>query len=177
MDEQILSPIRPSFEAVYEQYYDRIYHYAYTLLRKREDAEDVTEETFLAAYRHYHLYDPAKASLGTWLARIAHNQAVNLLHTPFYARREDLPEDYEVPDPDSGQFQGQLEAADLIMHLYGQLKPRERELLNLRYVTDLKDKEIASLLHLPEKTVNKRLQRLLSKCRLILHNMEQENFL
>ena len=62
----------------------------------------------------------------------------------------------------------------MIMHLYGQLKPRERELLNLRYVTELKDKEIASLLHLPEKTVNKRLQRLLSKCRLILHNMEQE---
>ena len=75
MDEQILSPIRPSFEAVYEQYYDRIYHYAYTLLRKREDAEDVTEETFLAAYRHWNEFDGKNEK--AWLCRIAGNKCID----------------------------------------------------------------------------------------------------
>ena len=77
-----------------------------------------------------------------------------------------------MPDPESECFAGRLEAADTVLRLFAQLDPEERELLNLRYKAELKDKEIAAILQLPEKTVNKRLQRLLQKCRLILHNME-----
>ena len=41
---------RDSFAAIYDAYYDRIYKYAFTLLLNREDAEDVTADTFFAAY-------------------------------------------------------------------------------------------------------------------------------
>ena len=34
---------------MYEEYYDCVFRYAYTLLLNREDAEDVTSETFIAA--------------------------------------------------------------------------------------------------------------------------------
>ena len=164
--------LKLSFEAVYERNYDLVFHYACSLLQNREDAEDVTEDTFLAAYANYDRYDPARASLSTWLMRIAHNQAVNLLHSAAYRRRAELPEEWEAPDPESESFAGRLEAADTVLRLFAQLEPEERELLNLRYKAELKDKEIADVLQLPEKTVNKRLQRLLQKCRLILHNME-----
>ena len=63
---------------------------------------------------------------------------------------------------------GSLDASDLVLRLYAKLKIEERELLNMRYVMELKDREIASLLGLSEKAVNKRYQRLLAKCRELL---------
>ena len=69
--------LKPDFETVFEVYYDRVYKYAYTILLNRENAEDVVEETFLAAYVAYPGYDTARSSLATWLTRIAHNKAVN----------------------------------------------------------------------------------------------------
>ena len=152
-----------TFEAMYEDYYDRIYKYARTLLLNKEDAEDVTEETFIAAYHHFDAYDEKKASPATWLARIAHNKAVNLMRSAEYAKRTELPEGYEeCTDED---IPGQVERADEVLRLYAQLTPDEREFLNLRYVLELKDKEIAMLFAQNEKTINKRYQRLLQKCR------------
>ena len=93
-----------NFEAIYEEYYDRIYKYVYSLLLNREDAEDVTEETFLAAYAAYGSYDSNKASVATWLARIAHNRAVNLVRSAPRAKRVELPEDWETSDGTAAAF-------------------------------------------------------------------------
>ena len=161
------------FAAVYDLYYDRIYKYIYTLLLNREDAEDITSETFLTAFRYYDRYDPERASVGTWLTRIAHNCAVNLVRSAAYAKRAELPEGQEEWEPAS--FTEQVEASDTVGWLYARLLPEERELLNLRCVMELKDREIAALLGLQEKTVNKRYQRLLSKCRMILSGGEIES--
>ena len=54
--------MKPDFETVFETYYDRVYKYAYTILLNRKNAEDVVEETFLAAYAAYPGYDPTRAS-------------------------------------------------------------------------------------------------------------------
>ncbi|MBQ9828040.1 MAG: RNA polymerase sigma factor [Lachnospiraceae bacterium] len=159
---------RDSFAAIYDAYYDRIYKYAFTLLLNREDAEDVTADTFFAAYANISTYDPEKASMRTWLTRIAHNRAVNLVRSAAYSKREDLP---EVPeDPGYADPAGQIAAAETVARLYALLKPEERELLNMRCIMELKDREIGELMHLPEKTVNKRYNRLLKKCRIILEN-------
>lgn len=54
---------------MFEVYYDRVYKYAYTILLNRENAEDVVEETFLAAYVAYPSYEPVRSSLATWLTQ------------------------------------------------------------------------------------------------------------
>ena len=155
-----------NFEAIYEEYYDRIYKYVYSLLLNREDAEDVTEETFLAAYAAYGSYDSNKASVATWLARIAHNRAVNLVRSAPRAKRVELPEDWETSD--GTDFTEQVAASEMMGRLYAKLRPEEREFLNLRYALDMKDREIAALLGMNEKAVNKRYQRLLVHCRELL---------
>ena len=91
--------LKPDFETVFEVYYDRVYKYAYTILLNRENAEDVVEETFLAAYVAYPGYDPARSSLATWLTRIAHNKAVNLVRSARYRRETALPEDFADRSP------------------------------------------------------------------------------
>lgn len=79
-----------SFEAVYAAYYDRVFKYAYTLLLNREDAEDVTADTFLTVYEKFGRYDPSRASMATWITRIAHNRAVNLMRSASYTRQREL---------------------------------------------------------------------------------------
>lgn len=159
---------KADFEAVYDSYYDRVYKYAYTLLLNKDDAEDVTADTFIAAYESFDRYDPSKASLSTYLSRIAHNRAVNLMRSAACKKRAELPDNYDRPD-EKDDYE-QLEASDTVLRLYKRLSAEERELLDLRYVMELKDREIAALLDLQEKAVNKRFQRLLFKCRMLLNN-------
>ena len=157
---------RVSFESVYETYYDRIYKYSYTLLLNKEDAEDVTADTFLLAYANYDRYDASKASVGTWLARIAHNRAVNMVRAAERTKRTEMPEFWDAADDED--VAESVVSTEMTLSLYASLTPEEREFLNLRYVMELKDGEIAAILGMNEKAVNKRYQRLLKRCREIL---------
>ena len=127
------------------------------------------EETFLAAYVAYPGYDPARSSLATWLTRIAHNKAVNLVRSARYRRETALPEDFADQSPAE-----QDEARYTVLWLYARLTQEEREFLDLRYVMGLTDKEVAALCGLEPKTVNKRYQRLLKRCRQLLDGGEEE---
>ena len=170
MTKILFSNRKPGFETVYEVWYDRVYKYAYTLLQNPQDAEDVTADTFLAAYTQYDSFDPSRASVGTWLTRIAHNRAVDLQRSASRQRCTALPDQWDVSD--SVDFTNGIAASDMVLRFYAILQPEERELLNLRYTMQLRDGEIAEMLGLPEKTVNKRYQRLLQKCRSILNGTE-----
>ena len=158
---------KPDFETVYDTYYDRIYKYVYSILMHKENTEDIVAETFIAAFRNYDSYDPSKASLATWLTRIAHNSSVNLVRSAAYRTRADMPErDVNgAEDPDLLKLE---EDNGLVVLLYGKLTEEEREFLNMRYAMELSDAEIAQILDLNTKTVNKRYQRLLKKCRELL---------
>lgn len=170
---ELIRPEKPDFETVFETYYDRIYRYACTILLNREDAEDVVEETFLAAYAAYSGYDPARASIATWLTRIAHNKAVNLVCSAAHRREAELPDDMDVPA--SGDFTARTENTDTVLWIYARLKREEREFLDLRYVMELSDKEVAALRGMEVKAVNKRYQRLLKRCRDILNGAEEKD--
>ena len=171
MPEGIHTPEKPTFEELYETYYDRVYRYAYTILLNRENAEDMTEETFMAAYMAYARYDPARASPATWLTRIAHNKAVNLVRSADYRHKAEMPEPEEFRDEDPEDFTESVEAREVVLWLFSHLKEEEREFLNLRYVMELRDAEIAEMMGLQVKTVNKRFQRLLKRCREIIKNV------
>ena len=155
---------KPDFSSVYEEYYDRIYKYVYTILLHKENTEDIVAETFIAAYKNYGSYDPQKASVATWLTRIAHNNAVNLVRSAAYRTRAEMPERdiHGAEDPALLQLE---EDNDTVVKLYARLSADEREFLNMRYAMELKDAEIAEILGLQTKAVNKRYQRLLKKCR------------
>jgi len=158
---------KPDFETVYNEYYDKVYKYVYTMLLHKENTEDIVAETFLSAYANYDKYDPEKASVATWITRIAHNNAVNLVRSAAYRTRAQMPETdlYGEEDPDLLHLEGDN---DIVLKLYGKLNETEREFLNLRYAMELKDAEIAELMGMQTKAVNKRYQRLLKKCREIL---------
>ena len=61
-----------------------------------------------------------------------------------------------------------------VLWLYTKLTREEREFLDLRYVMELSDKEVAALYGIEPKAVNKRYQRLLKRCREILDGGKED---
>ena len=166
---------KPDFESLYEECYDRLYSYVYSILLNRENAEDIVAETFFSVFSAYDRYDPRIASPLTWLTRIAHNQAINLVKSAAYSKTDPLDEFYD--EAAAGNMEGdvtdRVDAHDLVLRLYARLTKAEREFLNLRYGMELSDAKIAALYNLSVNTVNKRYQRLLARCRKTLEEGEK----
>ncbi len=84
--------------SLFETYADRVYRLALGLLQDPLHAEDVVQDTFLAAISNLERFE-GRSSLGTWLYRVAYNASMDRLRR----QREDLPLD-EDPDTDEGEI-------------------------------------------------------------------------
>ena len=96
---------RDSFDVIVRNSRTAIFHYLYRMVRNQEIAEDLTQETFLRAYRGRDLYKPV-ARFETWLYRIATNVALNHLRTQKSYKHNitrhfvaDVSCHWEAPDP------------------------------------------------------------------------------
>jgi RNA polymerase sigma factor (sigma-70 family) len=76
-DEQLLDRVRRGDDAAFEQlflrHYGQVYRVLYSLVGQREQAEDLTQETFLALY-HQPPRPDSGATLMAWLCRVCLNQ-------------------------------------------------------------------------------------------------------
>src|SRR6201993_2973943 len=85
------------FADLYRSHLRDVYSYAYYRVGNHHDAEDLTEQTFLQAYRHFEraLRESGGRPLRPWLIRIAHNLAANLYRDR--SRRPQSPLDEDTP--------------------------------------------------------------------------------
>ena len=73
------------FRAIVDEYTNLVYGVAYRMMSNVQDAEDVTQETFLSAFRHWDSFRGG-SSVGTWLYRIAVNACLMRLRKEKRAR-------------------------------------------------------------------------------------------
>ena len=116
------------------------------------DVEDVLQETFLAAWRGAHRYDP-RAKAGGWLWGIARRQAALLLRRRGPAHAE-LPE--ILTEDDYAEAVADREA---LAAAVATLSPADHEVWRLAYVEDRPLAEVASLTGVSEGTVKSRAHR------------------
>ena len=76
---QVLAGQASEFRKLVDHYQLPVFRFARNLIRDEHDAEDITQEVFLAAFNHLAAYDAKRASLQTWLFTIARNKCVNYL--------------------------------------------------------------------------------------------------
>lgn len=88
------TPTIPTFEALYQTYYARVLAYTFHLLRCREDAEDVTQETFLKIA--HALSTARQEQVSAWVYCIATNTACDLLRRRRVEQAHQSPEDFEA---------------------------------------------------------------------------------
>ncbi len=164
---------RCAFEGLIERFQGEIFRMVYYRTSSRMDAEDITQEVFINAFRGVHsLKDPGM--FRSWLYRIALNgvrdyyrkKRVRSIFTLF--SREHNEE--HVPDKDSGQEHGQdrlerKEFWDGLDRFMSRLSASEREVFRLKYLDDLSIREITEVLGKNESTVKTHLYRAVDKFR------------
>lgn len=136
------------FEESYHQHFGAVFRYALHCVGKREVAEDLTSEAFLALYQNWSKID--RSQLPAWLITVVKNRAVDYWRK---SSREEL-----QADPSSEiltEFEGQLQYF-LLEHKA--LKPIHRVCLILRYVQGMSREEIARELGLTDNQVKGTLQ-------------------
>jgi len=162
-----------AFDEMVTLYWDRIFSRSYKLLNNREDAEEVTQDTFIRAQKGLENFR-GDASFSTWLYQIATNLARNKYWYWWRRKRsaslsldqslsEDssatlvdiLPSESETP----GDATLTQEFVDEVAAGMQRLSPQHREILVLRNVNNLSYEEIAEELKISVGTVKSRIAR------------------
>ena len=164
-----LAPAAPG-EQWYAEFGTRIYRYLRYHVASADEADELTAETFLRAVRAAASFDPARGNAKAWLFRIAQNVLRDA------RRRErrrgsvsieafrDLVSD--APSPEERLLHE--EEVRRLLAAINELSERDREVVSLRYGSELEYPEIAGILGIREAAVRTRLWRALGRLREVL---------
>ncbi len=160
-DEQLVELVRSKDKELYAEiirrYKDRLLRYAQYLLLDKEQATDVVQESFVKAYINLHGFN-TKRKFSSWIYRIVHNEAVNLLKKEKKWIRMDEKFDFKSEE----DAQDNLVKKELKENLQACLKNIPiiyKEPLVLYYLEEKSYNQISEILRISEKTVATRLRR------------------
>lgn len=134
---------RAGFAALVDEHQDKLRNFLFRYTRNREDAEDLTQDTFVKAYRNIHRYD-SKYSFSTWLYTIARRTAYNHFRDskPTEALEYDIAASADTPDIEASRE----DEKSWVWKAAKNLKPDFREALSLKYIDDLSIEEISKIM-------------------------------
>ncbi len=145
------------------RYSPLVYRTAYRVLSTQHDAEDVSQETFMAAYRSLNTYD-ATRPFAPWIARIAYNNSLKRMRgsaarhsasSRDEASLDSLAADEDTPEKNTIR----AEERALVVAALERLAAQDRVLLDLRYREELSHAEVSEATGIPVNTVKTRVLR------------------
>ena len=138
------------FEALFRLHWPRAFRAAYLVVHDAAAAEDIAQESFLAAVRNLDRFD-RRRPFGPWLHRIVVNRAID------WTRARQLRAESELVDLPAPELEHPLDQS--LLEALAELPPEHRAVIVLRHLLEYTPGEIAELLDLPRGTVNSRLRR------------------
>lgn len=150
---------RVAFAALYDRFSPRLYDFCVGMLRDREAAADVVQDTFCtAAARLHQLREPEK--LRPWLYAIARHEALRRIRARRRERATDELPDRASPEHGPDVVAARSELAALVAEAAGGLSERERTILDLHYRHGLDGPELADALGVSHTNANTLVGRL-----------------
>ena len=145
---------RSAFDELVDRYQRVLYNAAYRITGSVDDAMDVTQSAFVAAWENLHTFDPSRRFF-SWMYRIACNLALKLVER----RRPLAALDAEVHSTDSTPevVYGATESGEFLQRALLELGPDQRIVIVLKHIQGFSYREVSELLDIPEKTVRSRL--------------------
>lgn len=141
-----------SFTKLYDYFFDRIFRYV-SFRVKNEDVEDLVGDIFYKTVQHLNKYKTQKkAGFNAWIFRIAHNTVID-----FYRKQKELlgiiyedSEDFFATLPDKKNLNPdqsilKKEESEKIKYLLTKLPKIHREILELKFLEEFSNKEIAQI--------------------------------
>jgi RNA polymerase sigma-70 factor (ECF subfamily) len=124
--------------AAYDIWGGAVFAYGRRMLPSTQDAEDLVQQVFVAAWRQRHRYDPQRASLLTWLLGIAHHKAIDRLRRIERERRLPVEQLVTTTDDESARTADRL----LVNEALSWLRPEQQHVLELAFYDDLSHQQI-----------------------------------
>jgi RNA polymerase sigma-70 factor, ECF subfamily len=154
-----------ALEELFRRHWRRAHRAAFLVVGDAAAAEDIAQESFLAAVRALDRFD-RRRPFGPWLHRITVNRAIDFARARKLRRESVLPETTEGTPPTEAGFSDELTAA------LSELSPEHRAVIVLRYLLGYTPGEIGEILGLPRGTVNSRMRRALDRLRPVVEGEE-----
>ncbi len=143
---------------LYELIRADIYAFALSKLRRGDEAEDITHDTFVKIWQYAPAYKPQGKPMA-WILTIEHNL---IRRSAKRSARTVLSEEiYE--NEESGDFSEDMALNEFLKELMNTLSAEEQQVITLHVLSGLKHKEIARLLDTPLSTVLSRYSRAIKK--------------
>lgn len=170
-DQEIVSLVlagnKDAFAELLNRYKEPIYRYCFRLLNFHpHDSEDATSETFLKAYKALASYN-SNLKFSSWLYRIAHNTAVNLIRDKSKLFYIDIENFWHIPDTKTEESNFSKEDLEKILN---KLNPIDKSLIILFHLEEKSLKEIGQIFKLTENTVAVKLRRARLKAKKLIQN-------
>lgn len=145
-----------AFNELYDYYFPRVYNFLFARLKDTTSTDDVISEVFIKVFNNLSKYNGQRGSFSTWLFRIAINQSTDYLRK-IQNRKENTWEDFFDPAiPYHEEPEAKLlinERKQELLKAMENLKERDRYILELKYWSDLSNKEIADIMDISPANV------------------------
>lgn len=163
-DRLLVARLAAGDEEAIAEIYDRLGPFLYGLARRvtgeRNSAEDVVQEVLTTLWSHPERFDPARGSLRAFLGVQAHRRAVDLVRREVRRNAHETRHETLNPTPTSSTPDEveSLGLVDVVRQAIGRLPAAQRQAVELAYFQGCTQRELASVLGIPEGTAKSRLR-------------------
>ena len=158
-----------SLESIYNQYHKNVYNYIAFRINNHHDAEELASDVFVKAIHKWESYNH-NFPMEAWLIGIAKNTVTDYLRRTMRRQYSPLDSIVELISTDRRPEEVVVinEESKKLMQAMVQLKDKERQILSMKFATELKHSEIAKILKISESHVGVTVHRAMSKLRKLM---------
>ena len=149
-----------TYKNLLEKHNNRVFSYAYYILRNREDAEDITQDVFIRLWQNWDRIDHNKVK--AWMMKVVHNRCMDLYRRKkvpinqqckaYGVELQSIPSERTVENNPEYNLEF-TESQKLLLSALDTLPPRTREILLMHYYQDLKYKTISEIMNTKISTI------------------------
>ena len=164
---------KKSIEELYNKYFDKTYNFVYFKVKDRELAEDLVSEWWFKIMRKIDKFNPEKEhQVSVWIFTIIRNNMFDYFkkNKKVINNSEEILEFLEADSEDLNKKIDNKYFRKVIISEMENLSKQEKEIINLKYFSDLKNNEISKILKIKEKSVSSAISKWLQKLENIFKN-------
>ena len=158
-----------AFSYLYDNYAEALNGIIYRIVENRELAEDILQEAFVKIWNNFSNYDTAKGRLFTWMLNIARNLTIDTLRSKGYKKQAKISSDENSVSnfTDDSNVAERFDAMGIKKQLVN-LKPEQRNIIDLAYFNGYTQDEISKEMGIPLGTVKTRMRAAIIELRKML---------
>lgn len=164
----LLNRDQKAFSYLYDNYAPALNGAIYKLVDEKELSEDILQEAFVKIWNNIASYDAAKGRLFTWMINITRNLTIDTLRSKGYKKQQQISGDENsVGNYADGTSSEKFDSLGIRKQLIN-LKPEQRNIIDLAYFNGYTQEEIAKTLDIPLGTVKTRMRTAIIELRKLL---------